>query len=128
MVKDIKDLRIYILACEISDDIWSLVSEWKTFEKNTIGSQTVRAADSIGANISEGYGRYHFKEDITFLYYARGSTRESIYWLERAHKRGLIADEKYSKLQHQMNTLLPQISAYIKSVKERSKQFNKATK
>lgn len=29
----------------------------------------IKAADSIGANIAEGYGRYAYKENIHFCYY-----------------------------------------------------------
>ena len=58
----LEELNIYKISMEISDEIWNLVKDWKYFEKDTIGKQLVRAVDSISANISEGYGRYHFKE------------------------------------------------------------------
>jgi four helix bundle protein len=44
---------------EISDEIWNLVNSWNSFEKYSIGTQLVRAADSISLNISEGYGRFY---------------------------------------------------------------------
>jgi four helix bundle protein len=34
-----------------------MVAEWETFAKETLGKQIVRSADSVGANISEGFGR-----------------------------------------------------------------------
>jgi len=37
----------------------------------------VRAADSIPANIAEGYGRYFYKESKQFYFYSRGSIQET---------------------------------------------------
>ncbi|MBA4411197.1 MAG: four helix bundle protein [Bacteroidota bacterium] len=45
--------------------------------QKTIGAQFIEAADSISANIAEGFGRYHKKDKIKFYYYSRGSTFES---------------------------------------------------
>jgi len=50
-------LAVYREAAALSDDIDSAVSEWESFARWTVGVQIVRAADSIGANIAEGYGR-----------------------------------------------------------------------
>ena len=40
-------------------------------------SQQIASADSIAANIEEGYGRISRKEYIRFLDYSRGSARET---------------------------------------------------
>jgi four helix bundle protein len=47
-----ENLHIYQLAEELSDLAWQTVQNWGFFEKDTIGKQLVRAADSIGANIA----------------------------------------------------------------------------
>lgn len=40
---------------EMAERIWQIVAEWGSFEKQTIGRQWVRAADSVAANtIPEG--------------------------------------------------------------------------
>jgi four helix bundle protein len=77
MGKTLEELRIYQAAEELCDAIWEQVIQWERFARDTAGRQLVEAADSIGANIAEGYGRYHFREDLTFLYYARGSAKET---------------------------------------------------
>ena len=50
-------LRVYQLSEELSDSLWPLVSSWDHLANNTVGTQLIRAADSIGANIAEGSGR-----------------------------------------------------------------------
>lgn len=67
----LEDLDVYNLSEVISDKIWDLVMEWDYFAKDTIGKQICRAADSISANIAEGYGWYHFRENKNFCYYSR---------------------------------------------------------
>jgi len=94
----LQDLPVFKLADELSDDVWQIVEKWDWFAKKTVGDQIVRAADSIGANVSEGYGRYFFGEYLVFLYYARGSTYETWYWLEKARKRKLISQDEYQRI------------------------------
>jgi four helix bundle protein len=51
----LEDLEIYQLAMQLGDDIWEIVIKWSYFEKNGFGKQLTNAADSIAANISEGW-------------------------------------------------------------------------
>jgi len=69
----LEDLQVYSLSMVLAEKIWILVHHWDYFAKDTIGKQLVRAADSISANISEGFGRFHFREKVNFSYYSRGS-------------------------------------------------------
>ncbi len=114
------DLRIYRKAEEIADRVWEECIGWDSFAKRTTGEQLVRATDSVGANIAEGYGRYHYKEQLKFSYYARGSLLESRFWLRRAQRRKLIEDEEGEVLIKEVESLAPQISAYISNLRKRS--------
>ena len=55
----LEELRVYQLSMEMGKEIWNVVIEWDYFLKDTIGKQLIRAADSVAANLSEGFGRYH---------------------------------------------------------------------
>ena len=118
MERELKTLRIYLIATEFADKVWEIVSQWDWHSKKTVGEQWVRAADSIGANIAEGYGRFHFAERLKFLYYARGSEFESEHWLETAKRRKLITEAQYTDLRHDLDELLPQLNGYIKRTRE----------
>lgn len=84
---DLEDLRVYDLAMSLGEKVWNIVDQWNYFQKDTIGKQFVRAADSIAANLSEGYGRYHFREAKNFGYCSRESLYETRTWLTKAHTR-----------------------------------------
>ncbi len=66
----LEELDIYKMTMEIGELVWAIVNSWDYFSKKAIGGQFVEAADSIAANISEGNGRFHFREKRTFYYYA----------------------------------------------------------
>jgi len=65
------------------------VRSWDSFDLWSVGIQAVRAADSIGANIAEGYGRAPTADRRRFILIARGSAFELEHWLETATERGL---------------------------------------
>ncbi|MDI6591855.1 MAG: four helix bundle protein [Patescibacteria group bacterium] len=119
----LEELSLYKLANELSDKIWEIVSKWDYFNKKTIGEQWVRATDSIAANITEGYGRYFFGEYIMFLYYARGSLYESMFWLEKAHKRLLISDCLFKELKKKFDKLPIEINKVVKVVKTQANKW-----
>ena len=110
----VEDLRIFKLAEEIADTIWETAIKWSYFEKDSIGKQIVKSADSIGANIAEGYGRHHLNDNIRFLFIARGSLQETKYWLQRAVKRNLIKQDIADGLISEVNNLGPQLNAFIR--------------
>jgi len=83
---NLEDLEIYQLSMEIGEEVWAIVNQWDDISKHTIGTQLIRSVDSIAANISEGFGRYHYKEAKQFCYYARGSLFETKAWLTKARK------------------------------------------
>lgn len=116
MVAGLEGLRIFQLAEDLADAVWAEVATWKPFVRDTIGRQLVRAADSVGANIAEGHGRFHYRDEITFDYYGRGSLRETRYWLRRARARQIITPETFQGLVAKVDQLEPQLNAYINSL------------
>jgi four helix bundle protein len=110
------DLEVYKIAIEIGDKVWDIVDKWDSFNKNTLGYQFVRAADSIALNIAEGYGRFFYKENKNFNYYSRGSAFETTACLKKAIKRKLITDEQNLDLRKLLGKYLLLQNSYIKSI------------
>ena len=109
-------LDVYRLSEELSDAAWRIVSSWGTFDRDVVGKQLVRAADSIGANIAEGTGRWHFQDNRRFVRIARGSLYEVQHWLRRAYRRQLLSETDVNSLRAILDELNPRLNAYLKSI------------
>jgi four helix bundle protein len=112
-----ENLDVYRLAEDISDKVWAVVSTWQAFARDTIGTQLVRSADSIGANISEGAGRGTYRDNCNFIHYARGSLYETKHWLRRAYQRKLLSQDQIELLKPMIDELAPRLNAYLKSIR-----------
>ena len=116
MINNLGEFKVYNLSMSVAEDVWVLVSKWNYFEKDTVGKQLVRAVDSIAANLSEGLGRYHFKEAKNFSYYSRGSLFETKTWLTKSLNRKLLPEENYKKLMDELEVIGKMLNSYIKSI------------
>lgn len=114
----LEDLEVYNLANDLGDKIWDIVIKWDWFEKRGIGQQLTDAVDSIGANISEGFGRLSPKDNRRFCIFARGSLYETTTWLFKSHNRKLINHETYELLKQDCNNLQVKLWNYIKSLEK----------
>ena len=119
---ELENLEIYQISMVISEKIWEITKTWPYFEKDTIGKQIVRSADSISANISEGFGRYHYNDSRNFLFFARGSLYETLTWLKKARDRNLIKNEEFEHLQKQCLRLTVKLNNFIKTIGKRVNQ------
>jgi four helix bundle protein len=129
MATELEDLKVLQAAETIADDVWREVLTWGKLAQDVVGKQLARAADSIGANIAESYGRYHYGEKINFLYYARGSLFETKYWLNRCLKRGIFNQQKTASYASQLTNMARQLNTFANSLKSqrRNKQTKRAT-
>lgn len=112
----LEELQVYQISMEIGEKVWNIVIKWDYFTKDTLGKQLVRSMDSVAANISEGFGRYHYKDSKKFLYYSRGSLYETKTWLTKAKNRKLITEEDFRFFDTEINTLGIKLNNYIKSI------------
>lgn len=92
------DLTIYKFSHLLGNITYEKVSRWSHFDRDTLGKQLVRCADSVSLNITEGYGRYHYADRKKFCYYARGSLYETLECLRKALIRSLIQEEEFKQI------------------------------
>ena len=112
----LEHLEVYQRAMQLGEQVWDLTSGWGYFPKDTIGKQVVRSADSVAANVSEGFGRYHYNDNKRFCYYARGSLHETKTWLTKAHQRGLVDADTFNAMRTDIDTLSVKLNNYIRSI------------
>ena len=116
MVKNFYDLEIWKEAHRLSIEIYRLTEKLPQYEKYSITDQLRRAAISVSANISEGFGRYYYKDKIRFYYQARGSVYEVQNFILLARDLGYINAEISEKMMADYEKLTKKINAFIKSV------------
>lgn len=92
------DLEVWKKSRLLRNTISELAKKFPAEEKYRLTDQIIRASRSIGNNIAEGHGRFHYNDAAKFLVNARGSATETIDHLIIALDEGYI-DE------HQLNTL-----------------------
>ncbi|MCK9210434.1 MAG: four helix bundle protein [Ignavibacteriaceae bacterium] len=112
----LSELEVFNLAMELGEMVWKEVLAWDYFAKNTIGKQVVNSADSVAANIAEGFGRFHYQENKHFCYISRGSLTETQVWLKKAENRNLITIEVLQIYNDKIDLLHKRLNAYIKSI------------
>lgn len=92
------DLEVYKLSKKLSELSWVIYKKLDWQNKKIVGDQFIRSVDSVGANIAEGYGRFHYLDKVKFYYNARGSLLESRHWSNLLQQRGIINQENNNEL------------------------------
>lgn len=115
----IKDLQVYQLSRKLSSIAWEIYSKMNFEDKKIIGDQFLRATDSIGANIAEGYSRFHHLDRVRFYYNSRASQSEATdHWLELLFERGKISQEVYDEYKVISKELQIKLNNFINHTKD----------
>jgi four helix bundle protein len=95
----LKDLEIYQLARKLSSIAWKIYTRLSYQEKKVWGDQMLESVDSVGANIAEGYGRFHYLEKVRFYFIARASLSEGKdHWLDLGLERGIVTSAEWDEI------------------------------
>ena len=111
-----EELEVYQMAMDMAEKVWDLIRDWDYFARDTIGKQVMKSADSVAANLIEGFGRYFYKENKQFCYYSRGSLYETKTWLTKAFKRKLFTEDEYSIFLKDIEIIGVKLNNYINSI------------
>ena len=110
----LNDLEVYKIARELSKLAWPLYEKLNWQDKKIMGDQFIESIDSVGANIAEGYGRYHYLDKIKFYYNSRGSLSEACkHWLELMHERGKVTEKQANELRKLSEKLAVKLNNFI---------------
>ncbi|MFC1892057.1 four helix bundle protein [Thermodesulfobacteriota bacterium] len=116
---DFRDLEVWQKCKAIRNKIWNLCKRFPGEEKYRLSDQMIRASRSSTANIGEGYGRYHFQENIQFCRQSRGSLYELIDHLGTAEECEYISAEESEELIDDIKEAIRILNGYIKYLKNR---------
>jgi four helix bundle protein len=110
----LEDLEVYQIARKLSKEGWIIYNDLDSEMRYILGRQYITAIDSIGANIAEGYGRYHFLDKAKFYYNARASLFELRHWNDLLFERGVIDEKIHQRFLDESNTLNAKLNNLIK--------------
>ena len=120
-IESFEDLFVYQKAREFSRKIAALVKKLPADEKNKLKDQMTRARRSITNNIAEGYGRFHYQENIQYCRHSRGSICEIIDDLIECRDENYIDEKEFYSSREDAYSLIKIVNKYIAYL-QRAKQ------
>lgn len=118
-LKKFTDLVVWQLASKFSKEIAQLVKTFPSQEKYMLVSNFLRAARSIPANISEGYGRYQPADKIRFYNIAGASAEECSNHLIETYNNTYINKSTHDLHQKTLHIISVKITNLIASTRKR---------
>lgn len=112
--RDFRDLIAWKKCCELRNQIWTLCKSFPKVEEYRLTDQLIRASRSATACIAEGYGRYHYKENIQFCRQSRGSLYELIDHVDTAFRCGYIDEPTTQSIIDHIREAIKILNGYIK--------------
>jgi len=116
------DIEAWKLARKLRVAVYSVIKELPTEERYDLASQMRRAAISCSANIAEGYGRFHYQENIQFCRISRGSMYETQDHLITCTDNQYISKELYDKIWELSMNAIKVLDGYIRYLKKKAAQ------
>jgi len=116
-----EDLKVWQLAHKLSLDVTRLVKDFPKDEKYDLSDQMRRSARSIPSDISEGFGRFHFNDKLTFYERARASLGELRNHFKEALGNGYVdqgTDDEFSKNMNEVGFLLSRMMKRIQTARD----------
>lgn len=107
------DLEVWKKAREFKNDIFNLVKAFPLEEKYRLVDQLIRCSRSINANISEGHGRFTYKDQLHFCIQSRGSLSETHNHLIDAFDCSYITREQLDSLKIKIDEVGKMLNGYI---------------
>ncbi|XWN36157.1 MAG: four helix bundle protein [Balneola sp.] len=117
----LSELESWKSARQLRISISELVKKFPADEKFRLKDQIIRSSRSIPANIAEGFGRFHYQENIQFCRIARGSLYETLEHLMCAKDEGYISNEQFQILNDQILECLKILNGYVQYLKKAKK-------
>jgi four helix bundle protein len=87
-------------------------------EEYHLKAQVLDSSRSVTANIAEGFGRFHYQENIQFCRLSRGSLAETLEHMVTAYDEKYITKDVLSEINKDYKISLKEINGYIKYLKK----------
>ena len=118
-LKTFEDLKCWQACREVRIFIAELVNKYPKEEKYSLVDNMKRASRSTTPNIAEGFGRFHYRENMQFCRICRGSLYELIDDLITSVDEGFISREDCQKGKEKISKALALLNGYINYLSRR---------
>jgi len=108
-----EELECWKASRELRKFIYDLVKKYPREELYGLVSDMKRAARSATHNIAEGFGRYHYQENIQFCRHSRGSLNELIDQLITSLDEEYITQDEHDHGRELISKALALLNGYI---------------
>jgi four helix bundle protein len=123
-MKNFEELEVWKEARSLRIEIAKVVRKFPSEERFRLADQLIRSSRSVCANIAEGFGRFHFQENIQFCRQARGSLLESLDHIICAEDEGFISSDTVKGLRDKIEIVLKLLNGYILYLKKAKADYN----
>jgi len=113
------ELETWKQARKIRILISNITKKFPSDEKFKLVDQLIRCSRSIGNNIAEGHGRFHYQDNIRFCIIARGSLSETLDHMIIALDENIISEETLQSFQLEYDQCLKLLNGYILYIKKK---------
>ena len=114
---DFTEMPIWIKAMNIAVQVFELSSNLPRTEDYGLTSQIRRSAESISANIAEGFGKSSINDKVKYYEIAKGSAFESKSHLYYGQKVGYFNENTINLLLEELNATIFEINKLKKALK-----------
>lgn len=126
-IRTFENLEVYKLARQFSNKVNQLMKKLPKEEEYNLKDQMRRAKLSLTNNIAEGFGRFHFQENMQFCRHSRGSLCELIDDFNECFDNGYIDEAWRNDLKRDAYHLLKVLNGYVASIRrQKEKSLNDA--
>jgi four helix bundle protein len=112
--KSFEDLECWKAARELRFFVsQNILPKFPIDEKYALTSQLKRSSRSVSDNIAEGFGRFHYQENIQFCRIARGSLTEALNQVITALDENYIEEDLLQKFKERFERTKAILNGYI---------------
>jgi four helix bundle protein len=117
-IKNFTDLEAWKLARKVRQAVYKIVKTLPPEEKYGLGLQMRKSSISSTANIAEGFGRFHYQENIRFCRISRGSLYETMDHLITCYDEQYITKEQFKGIFALSKQAAKVLNGYIRWLKK----------
>jgi len=121
--RSFEELECWKACRDVRRFIYKLVKKFPKEELYGLVQDMRRAARSTTHNIAEGFGRYHYQENIQFCRHSRGSLHELVDQLITSIDEEYITQDEYEEGRTLTGRAIALVNGYINYLSRQKKEF-----